>query len=160
MTTRVEVTKTDRTVNVSLDRQPSESLVVGTAPIQGPRGPVGPQGPSGPQFATFTVPGVLYSYEGQSRFYFYRAASIQGVFASLGTIAVEPVEIDVKLNGSTLFDSPLTITAGEHLGSLPLSLEVQEHDYLTVSILSVAQQGDPGANLTVQVEYSYLADSE
>lgn len=79
----------------------------------GPTGSTGPTGVPGSQFATVHTPGNLYVGENVNitRWYPARPITVSKVVARVITPGTEPVVINIKKNGTTLFSMTITGTA-------------------------------------------------
>lgn len=98
--------------------------------------------------ANFTGPVVLTT--GTSRFYPPGAIFISKVYCSLGTVGSSTAEVDVKVNGYSIFQTiKPSVPAGGHKGT-PVDVNSQYPDgsFLTVDVTQAS-----GSDLTVYILY-------
>lgn len=95
--------------------------------------------------------GTVLSQTGTSRYYLPSPVTITKVYASLGTAGGSITEVDVKINGSSIFSGTRpTVPAGQFVGTpILLSTAASAGSYITVDVLSGA-----GADLIVYVVYT------
>lgn len=96
-------------------------------------------------------PGNVEAKIGSSRFYPPANIVVTQVYASLGVAAETAVSIDVKMNGTSIFDTEVpSIDAGNHLSNrVSINIPVDVDSYLTTDITEAG-----GQDLTVFIVYT------
>lgn len=94
--------------------------------------------------------GPVTTQIGLNRYYVTSPVKITQVYASLGTATTSPVEIDVKVSGTTIFTgSRPTITPGQNLSSIIQSSTIMgSGQYATIDVLQAG-----GIDLVVYILY-------
>lgn len=105
-------------------------------------------GSAGKIIGNFTGP--VTTQVGLNRYYVTSAVKITQVYASLGTSSTSPVEIDVKVTGTSIFaGSRPTIAPGQNLSSIIESdTQVGSGQYVTIDVVQAG-----GVDLVVYILY-------
>lgn len=120
--------------------------------IDGIDGAMGAMGGTQLGVARLNVLGVLKPRVGTTRWYPSRTVTVSNVNVNLGIAATGIITIDIKKNGITVLQTPITILANQYKAQAlnNINIPLTNTDYMTVDIISAA--GD-GQNLNVTFEY-------
>lgn len=107
---------------------------------------------------TFTYSGTLRPHVGTGRLYLEGPYSLSNIRLSVGEAADQPVIVDVRKNGASIYSSPPSIPSGQ-VTALANSGIVQgsfsKGDYLTIDILQVGFT-QTGSDLTATIRLKRL----
>jgi len=103
------------------------------------------------QTKTLNFFGQLEPTYGTARWYPDKPITILSVFATIGVVSSDNIQINIKKNGSSILGSYLTLTSTQHKSnSVSVNVQLTTEDFITMDIISATG----GSNLNITLVYS------
>lgn len=110
-------------------------------------------GGGGPSVLTGNFSGPLAVFAATSRWYPAQTVTLSRVWASIGEVSEAATSFDIKKNGVSILQAPLTIASNQNRSldvELDPTVQLLSTDYLTFAITAA----NGGKNASVFVEYA------